>query len=68
MHHQRVDFASPGDNVKQVMEDFGLLKSQVDKEPKVQQLTKDFFNGKEPYRGINPDEAVALVLLCRQVS
>merc|ERR1712195_15107 len=27
--------------------------------PKVQQLIKDFFNGKEPNRGINPDEAVA---------
>lgn len=27
--------------------------------PKVQQLTKEFFNGKEPNRGINPDEAVA---------
>ena len=26
---------------------------------KVQQLIKDFFNGKEPNRGINPDEAVA---------
>ncbi|MQI72047.1 molecular chaperone DnaK, partial [Escherichia coli] len=27
--------------------------------PKVQQLIKEFFNGKEPSRGINPDEAVA---------
>jgi len=27
--------------------------------PKVQQLLKDYFNGKEPNRGINPDEAVA---------
>jgi heat shock protein 5 len=27
--------------------------------PKVQQMIKDFFNGKEPNRGINPDEAVA---------
>lgn len=27
--------------------------------PKVQQMLKDFFNGKEPNRGINPDEAVA---------
>merc|ERR1712164_75307 len=25
----------------------------------IQQLIKDFFNGKEPNRGINPDEAVA---------
>merc|ERR1711962_1560842 len=27
--------------------------------PKVQQLVKEFFKGKEPSRGINPDEAVA---------
>lgn len=27
--------------------------------PKVQQLVKDFFNGKEPCKDINPDEAVA---------
>merc|ERR1712199_59849 len=51
--------------VKQVMEDSGLKKNQVDeivlvggstRIPKVQQLIKDFFNGKEPNRGINPDE------------
>jgi len=54
--------------VKLVMEDSGLKKNQVDeivlvggstRIPKVQQLIKDFFNGKEPSRGINPDEAVA---------
>merc|ERR1719210_2634834 len=54
--------------VKQVLEDVGLKKDQVDeivlvggstRIPKVQQLIKDFFNGKEPNRGINPDEAVA---------
>ena len=27
--------------------------------PKVQALIKEFFNGKEPNRNINPDEAVA---------
>lgn len=27
--------------------------------PKIQQLIKDFFNGKEPNKNINPDEAVA---------
>lgn len=27
--------------------------------PKIQQLLKDFFNGKEPSKSINPDEAVA---------
>merc|ERR1711904_254670 len=54
--------------VKQVMEDSGLKKNQIDeivlvggstRIPKVQQLIKDFLNGKEPNRGINPDEAVA---------
>merc|ERR1712136_273625 len=49
-------------------EDSGLKKTQIDeivlvggstRIPKVQQLIKDFFNGKEPNRGINPDEAVA---------
>lgn len=54
--------------VKQVMEDSGLKKTQIDEVvlvggstriPKIQQLIKDFFNGKEPNRGINPDEAVA---------
>merc|ERR1712127_505273 len=53
---------------KQVMEDSGLKKTQIGeivlvggstRIPKVQQLIKDFFNGKEPNRGINPDEAVA---------
>merc|ERR1712127_373635 len=54
--------------VQQVMDDSGLKKSEIDEVvlvggstriPKVQQLIKDFFNGKEPNRGINPDEAVA---------
>jgi heat shock protein 5 len=27
--------------------------------PKIQALIKDFFNGKEPNKGVNPDEAVA---------
>lgn len=27
--------------------------------PKVQQLLKEFFRGKEPSKGINPDEAIA---------
>jgi heat shock protein 5 len=54
--------------VQKVLEDSGLKKSDIDdivlvggstRIPKVQQLIKDFFNGKEPNRGINPDEAVA---------
>lgn len=27
--------------------------------PKIQSMIRDFFNGKEPNRGINPDEAIA---------
>jgi len=54
--------------VQQVLDDSSLKKSEIDeivlvggstRIPKVQQLIKDFFNGKEPNRGINPDEAVA---------
>ncbi|KAH3758540.1 heat-shock protein 70 [Pelomyxa schiedti] len=54
--------------VKQVLEDSKLRKDQIDEVvlvggssriPKVQQLLKDFFNGKEPNRGVNPDEAIA---------
>jgi len=54
--------------VQKVLDDADLQKSQVDEIVlvggstrilKVQQLVKDFFNGKEPSRGINPDEAVA---------
>ncbi len=54
--------------VKKVLEDGKLKKNEIDeivlvggstRIPKVQQLIKDFFNGKEPNRGINPDEAVA---------
>uniref|UniRef100_A0A183DAN4 Heat shock protein 70 n=1 Tax=Gongylonema pulchrum TaxID=637853 RepID=A0A183DAN4_9BILA len=50
------------------LEDSDLQKRDVDeivlvggstRIPKVQQLLKEFFNGKEPSRGINPDEAVA---------
>jgi len=51
-----------------VMKDSGLKKTDVHeivlvggstRIPKVQELLKDWFNGKEPNRGINPDEAVA---------
>ncbi|WKY16165.1 hypothetical protein Q1695_001112 [Nippostrongylus brasiliensis] len=54
--------------VQKVLEDSDLKKEDVHeivlvggstRIPKVQQLIKDFFNGKEPSRGINPDEAVA---------
>ena len=54
--------------VQTVLDDAGMKKTEIDEVvlvggstriPKVQQLIKDFFNGKEPNRGINPDEAVA---------
>jgi len=54
--------------VQKVLEDGDLQKKDVHeivlvggstRIPKVQQLVKEFFNGKEPTRGINPDEAVA---------
>merc|ERR1712232_1299969 len=54
--------------VEKTLSDAGLSKREIDeivlvggstRIPKIQQLLKDFFNGKEPNRGINPDEAVA---------
>lgn len=54
--------------VQKVMEDADMNKKDVHeivlvggstRIPKVQSLVKEFFNGKEPSRGINPDEAVA---------
>ena len=54
--------------VQKVLEDAGLKKTDIDeivlvggstRIPKVQQLVKEYFDGKEPSRGINPDEAVA---------
>merc|ERR1712212_218387 len=54
--------------VKKVMEDAGMKKSEIHeivlvggstRIPKVQSLVKNFFDKKEPSRGINPDEAVA---------
>ncbi|ORX47468.1 heat shock 70 kDa protein [Hesseltinella vesiculosa] len=54
--------------VEQVLKDAGVSKDQVDdivlvggstRIPKVQKLLEDYFNGKKPSKGINPDEAVA---------
>lgn len=54
--------------VRQVLKDADLKKENIDeivlvggsiRIPKIQQLIRDFFDGKEPSRGINPDEAVA---------
>ncbi|XAO27599.1 chaperone DnaK [Cryptococcus bacillisporus CA1280] len=54
--------------VEQVLKDAGVKKDEIDdvvlvggstRIPKIQQLLKEYFNGKEPSKGINPDEAVA---------
>lgn len=54
--------------VRKVLEDAGLKKEQIHeivlvggstRIPKIKQLVRDFFDGKEPTSGINPDEAVA---------
>jgi molecular chaperone DnaK len=54
--------------VRQALADAGLKPSDIDevvlvggstRVPKIQQLVKDFF-GKEPHKGVNPDEVVAV--------
>jgi L1 cell adhesion molecule like protein len=54
--------------VEKVLKDSGMAKNQIDEVvlvggstriPKIQDLIKQFFNGKEPCKSINPDEAVA---------
>jgi chaperone protein DnaK len=61
-------FRSTMKPVGKVLEDADMKKKDVDeivlvggstRIPRVQQLVKEFFDGKEPSRGINPDEAVA---------
>src|SRR5262245_15521242 len=54
--------------VRQALSDAGMKPSEIDevvlvggstRTPKVQQLVKDYF-GKEPHKGVNPDEVVAI--------
>jgi endoplasmic reticulum chaperone BiP len=54
--------------VQKAMDDSGLKKTQIDeivlvggstRIPMVQQILKEYFDGKELNKGINPDEAVA---------
>lgn len=54
--------------VKKALDDANLQKTDINelvlvggstRIPKVQQLLKDLFDGKEPNKGVNPDEAVA---------
>ena len=53
--------------MEKALKDAGLSKNQIDevilvggmtRMPKVQEIVKDFF-GKEPHKGVNPDEVVA---------
>jgi molecular chaperone DnaK len=55
--------------VKQAMADAGFSPDKIDevvlvggstRTPRVQQIVKDLFQGKEPHRGVNPDEVVAV--------
>jgi L1 cell adhesion molecule like protein len=61
-------FRSTMTPVAQVLRDANMSKSDVtdivlvggsSRIPRVQQLLQDFFNGKQPCRGVDPDEAVA---------
>ncbi|KAK8847275.1 Hsp70 chaperone [Tritrichomonas musculus] len=61
-------FRSTLNPVAQVLQDAKMSKSDVtdivfvggsSRIPRVQQLLQDFFNGKQPCRGVDPDEAVA---------
>ncbi len=56
------------ESIKQAMEEAGLSKNEIDdivlvggssRIPKIQEMIKDYFNGKELCKNINPDEAVA---------
>src|SRR5579864_9267801 len=55
--------------VKQALEDAKLSPNEIQEVvlvggsiriPKVQTLVRNFFNGKEPHKGVNPDEVVAV--------
>jgi molecular chaperone DnaK len=55
--------------VKQALQDAGLSPNKIDEVvlvggstriPRVQQIVKDLFYGKEPHKGVNPDEVVAV--------
>ena len=55
--------------VKQAIQDAGVTPEQINEVvlvggstriPRIQQIVKDLFNGKEPHKGVNPDEVVAV--------
>src|SRR5579875_3746150 len=55
--------------VKQALQDAGLGPEKIDEVvlvggstriPRIQQIVRDLFLGKEPHKGVNPDEVVAV--------
>jgi molecular chaperone DnaK len=55
--------------VKQALQDASVTPNKIDEVvlvggstriPRVQQIVKDLFQGKEPHKGVNPDEVVAV--------
>jgi molecular chaperone DnaK len=55
--------------VRQALKDAGIGPEKIDEVvlvggstriPRVQQIVRDLFNGKEPHKGVNPDEVVAV--------
>jgi molecular chaperone DnaK len=55
--------------VKQALQDAGIGPEKIDEVvlvggstriPRVQQIVRELFNGKEPHKGVNPDEVVAV--------
>eukprot|EP00708_Paratrimastix_pyriformis_P002300 GAFH01001042.1.p2 GENE.GAFH01001042.1~~GAFH01001042.1.p2 ORF type:complete len:676 (-),score=299.55 GAFH01001042.1:47-1810(-) len=62
------EFHKTKEPLQRALADSGLSKEQIDEVvlvggssriPKIQQMLKEFFGGKEPNKSINPDEAVA---------
>jgi molecular chaperone DnaK len=55
--------------VKQALKDAGLTPDKIDevvlvggqtRTPRIQEIVKNLFGGKEPHKGVNPDEVVAV--------
>ncbi len=55
--------------VKQALQDAGMGPEKIDEVvlvggstriPRIQQIVRDLFHGKEPHKGVNPDEVVAV--------
>ncbi|HLW80087.1 MAG TPA: molecular chaperone DnaK [Terriglobia bacterium] len=62
-------FQRSANPVKQALKDAGVGPEKIDEVvlvggstriPRIQQIVKNLFNGKEPHKGVNPDEVVAV--------